>query len=90
MDSDHRVVWELAQWKDLGRFLKRDNALIKGQIGANREERGVGCSIRRSSSSKVTAIRHSVGILGEQEFVNAIMTATVNTSSTWTHKERIY
>lgn len=44
----------------------------------------MGCSRRRSISSKVTAIRHSVGVLGEQEFVNAIMTATLNISSTST------
>lgn len=42
MDSDHRVVWELAQWKNLGRFLKRDNALIKGQIGTNQRRKGSG------------------------------------------------
>lgn len=42
MDSDHRVVWELAQWKGLKRFPKGDNALIKGQIGENQGRKGSG------------------------------------------------
>lgn len=42
MDSDHRVVWELAQWKGFKRFPKGDNALIKGQIGENQGRKGSG------------------------------------------------
>lgn len=42
MDSEHRVVWELAQWKGLKRFPKGDNALIKGQIGENQGRKGSG------------------------------------------------
>lgn len=40
MDSDHRVMWELAQQKGLGRFPKGDNALIKGKIRANQRRKG--------------------------------------------------